>query len=34
MTPKVLYIIFALSVLMITGQQAHAELSAKESVSG
>ena len=33
MTPKVLYIIFALSVLMITGQQAHAELSAKESVT-
>ena len=32
MTPKVLYIIFALSVLMITGQQAHAELSANESV--
>ena len=25
MTPKVLYIIFALSVLMIAGQQAHAE---------
>lgn len=33
MTPKVIYIIFALSVLMIAGQQAHAELSAEESIT-
>ena len=33
MTNKVLCIIFALSVLMIAGQQAHAELSAEESIT-